>query len=144
MNLKIITILIIIFLLCGLTFFFYQKSKNLELKVQKQQIEITQLEGKVVDQETEISILKNDNKTKQNAISALETRVSECNDISKQTIDDLLELSKLDELNFVDPRSKKDKSSNSAAGKKENPEVLNDESSKKFIDMRNNIYDRYK
>ena len=154
---KIIIALILVIVIGGTFFWLYGQKKNLEITVEKQQNVIVQLEGKIVDQETELSIMQTDIDAKQQAISALEEKTKQSSLASQQTIDNLLELYSIS-VPDIDPSTtnisvvdvptliQKKEDTNSAAGKKEEKttsEVVNDQTSKNFINLRNNIYRRY-
>ena len=117
--------------------------------VKDQEVQITELKGKIIDQETELGILRADKETKEQTILALEEKIKKSTLNSKQTIDNLIELyeiitpGSIDEIANTTPQQKV--YSNSAAGKKEekSTEVIDAKTSKKLIDLRNNIYRRY-
>jgi len=138
-----------------------------KLKIKEQDLIIVKLENAVITKENEIKILDQDIKQKQTVILALEEKARVNTIATQEAIDRLIELANIERdvipsegpINIQhqvtqQPNEPKDEeitsppkpeSSNSAAEKKENKvEIIDDSSSKKFIDLRNNIYSRYK
>ena len=135
-----------------------------KIKIKEQDLTIVKLENAVITKENEIKILDQDIKQKQTVILALEEKARVNTVATQEAIDRLIELANIErgvvpsegpiDINGqitapsqpeeVTPHPKPE-SSNSAAEKKENKvEIIDDSSSKKFIDLRNNIYSRYK
>ena len=135
-----------------------------KIKIKEQDLTIVKLENAVITKENEIKILDQDIKQKQTVILALEEKARANTVATQEAIDRLIELANIErgvvpsegpidiheqitapsQPEEVTPPPKPE-SSNSAAEKKENKvEIIDDSSSKKFIDLRNNIYSRYK
>ena len=156
---------------------------KMQIKVKEQDLIIVKLEDKVTTQQTEMNLLAEDNKTKQDAILALEEKARISSLAAQEAVERLIELANIErgvlpaggpnaiisEDPTKDPHhsrltdnarqstqedvkktnaSKENDSgpSESAAGKEKQKtvEVVNEPSSKKFIELRNNIYSRYK
>ncbi len=143
---KVILTLLLALAVLGGYFYLYREKTKFELMVTKQEVQITELKGKIVDQETELNILKTDLETKEKAITALEEKNRKSALASQQTIEDLLELSNISSPNNQGPINLRKEEPNSAAGKEEkkDPGVVDDATSQKLINLRNNIYNRYK
>lgn len=142
---------------------------ELENQVNEKELVIVKLEDKIVQQESEIRILSEDVNSKRVAIAALEEKIQKASDSSHETIENLIELSRIvpftkELVQSVGPRNNEqpvEKKENDAmqesipnsgtpnpAAKKENKSkdagVVDEAASKKFINLRNNIYNRYK
>lgn len=156
---------------------------KMQLKVKEQDLIIVKLEDKVTTQQTEMNLLAEDNKTKQDAILALEEKARISSLAAQEAVDRLIELANIergvlpaggpnaiisedptkdphpsgltdnarqstqeDVKKSNEPKENDSSSLESAAGKEKQKtvEVVNEPSSKKFIELRNNIYSRYK
>ncbi len=157
--------------------FILNDNKNLKLEIKNKELIIVQLEGKIVDQETKILVLEQDNETKTQAIASLEEKARASSLAAQEAVDRMIELAKI-EKNIMPaaPRpdfleetgdmikrrinqlpnkgesartsSSSEKTEPNSAAEKETVnskvDVINDSSSKKFINLRNDIYSRYK
>ena len=158
--------------------FILNDNKNLKLEIKNKELIIVQLEGKIVDQETKILVLEQDNETKTQAIASLEEKARASSLAAQEAVDRMIELAKIEKNimpaapgpDFLEetgdmikrrinqlPKKKEESvktssssektESNSAAEKEtvnSKVDVTNDSSSKKFINLRNDIYSRYK
>ena len=146
---------------------------DLTKKIDELDLTIVKLEGKVVDQESEIRILTNDNDAKKLVIASLEERVQVASASSQEVIDRLIELSGISSTPIhpasgpieVPPESiinRETVENQSALGEtptdikegqkhaeektvnKRKLEVVDEDASKKFINLRNSIYNRFR
>ena len=152
--------------------FLLNDNHNAKIKIKDQDLIIVELKNAIVTKESEIKLLEQDNNKKQEAILALEERARITSLAAQEAVDRLIELSNIERSTIMPsqgpkieelqrsaggeqnnkPKEEQDgvteSSSNSAAGNDNNKsnkvEVINDSSSKKFIELRNNIYSRYK
>lgn len=154
--------------------FILNDNKNLKLEIKNKELVIVQLEGKIVDQETKMLILEQDNEAKTQAIASLEEKARTSSLAAQEAVDRMIELAKIERMSPAEGPCRMDESgknrgreenerkldeilnepedsidsspSKTAAGRKNdnNHEVINDSSSKKFINLRNDIYSRYK
>ena len=139
-----------------------------ETVIKSKELVIVQLEGKIVDQETKISILSQDNESMQLAITSLEKKARDSSIAAQEAVERMLELAKIErgisapaaggseeeentkpvQVSKEEPAkaSSSNEQEKTAAGKENSKkaDVVNDSSSKKFIELRNNIYNRYK
>jgi hypothetical protein len=145
---------------------------KMKLKVKEQDLIIVKLENKITNQQTELNLLAEDNNNKKEAIASLEERVRTSSLAAQEAVDRLIELANIErdvipsegpnivyrnnpvspvsggQVNQEETSSTIDNSKepNSAAGNenKKPVEVVNEPSSKKFVNLRNDIYSRYK
>ena len=169
MNNSFKTLISIISIVIMLVFgYLLNDNNNLKIEIKQKELVIVQLEGKITDQQTEINLLAEDNKTKQTAIASLEEKARVSALAAQEAVDRLIELANIERgispaegpnetdefggrkekelINIKPEANAEEKQSNSAAGNKNDKknEVINDSSSKKFINLRNDIYSRYK
>ncbi len=155
---------------CGLLM---NDKSDLTKKIDELDLTIVKLEGKVVDQESEIRILTNDIDAKKLVIASLEERVQVASASSQEVIDRLIELSGISSTPIhpasgpievpPEPINNRENIENrSALGEtpadvkdehkrteekvvnKRKLEVVDEDASKKFINLRNNIYSRFR
>ena len=134
---------------------------KLKEEIHNQELTIVKLEGKVVDQESEIKILEKENESKKLVIASLKEQNQAQELASQETIDRLLELSNIqpaegpincppaknETVNSDAKQPDSEKSPDPAAGKTKHDTSTgesNETYSKKFINLRNNIYSRYR
>ena len=142
--------------------FLMNDNHKLKIKVKEQELTIAQLEQVITEKQTEINILSDDNKNKQQSITALEEKIKTSSLAAQETVERIIELSKIER--DVQPNNQSSDSNevgHPVVGGEHNQEtttenpaavkpnqntagVVNEPSSKKFIDLRNNIYSHYK
>ena len=146
--------------------------EDLKDKVKERELTIVKLEDKIVEQQSEIKILVEDNTAKQTAIASLEERVISTSRASQEALDRLVELAKIemdlypaartnddhDQHATTQPPSssisteppketkvvEKQVPSTEKTDSKKKVNIVNEDTSKKFINLRNDIYSRYK
>ena len=156
-NYKVIISLlsIAVMLFCGSLMY---KNNKLEKEISEKELIIVKLEGKGIDQENEIKLLAADNESKKIAIASLETKVKATSMEAQEAIERLIELSgikpDIENVSDLKPAAESNEK-NLMEIKKPNNSVENtnvkteakqtgNETDKKFINLRNNIYSRYK
>ena len=111
MNNSFKTLISIVSIIVMLVFGYLTKNNHdLKMEINKKDLVIVTLEGKVTDQETKINLLKADNETKQNAIASLEERARTSSLAAQEAVDRLIELAKIERMSPAEGPCRMDES----------------------------------